>query len=59
MTEKLDKVTAVIYYLYFHRKMFPNSIAGSYKIDEVFDNACQLLLNINSAQFEEIEKEYK
>ena len=58
MTEKVDKITAIIYYLYFHKKMFPNSVAGSYKIEDVFDYACELLLNIDSAKFDEIVKDY-
>jgi hypothetical protein len=55
--DKFDKITAVIYYLYFHKKMFPHSVAGSHKIDDVFDYACELLMNIDSAKFEQIAKE--
>lgn len=57
--EKVDKITAIIYYLYFHKKMHPHSVAGSHKIEDVFDYACELLLNIDAAKFEEIAKEYK
>ncbi len=53
---RLDKITSVIYYLYFHKKMHPHSIAGSHKIEDVFANACEVLLNITAEQFEEIEK---
>ena len=57
--EKIDKVTSIIYYLYFHKKMQPESIAGSHKIEDVFANACELLLCISVDQFEEIEKRIK
>ena len=52
----VDKVTSIIYYLYFQKKMQPESIAGSWKIEDVFANACELLLNMTVEQFEEIEK---
>ena len=53
--EKVDKITSIIYYLYFHKKMQPESIAGSHKIEDVFANACELLLGLTVEQFEEIE----
>ena len=59
-TEKhIDKITSIVYYLYYHKKMQPHSVAGSYKIDDVFANACELLLNITAEKFEEIEKGMK
>ena len=57
--EKIDKVTSIIYYLYHQKKMQPNSMAGSHKIEDVFANACELLLNLTVEQFEEIEKRMK
>lgn len=55
----VDKVTSIIYYLYYHKKMQPESIAGSHKIDDVFANACEVLLNLTVEQFEQIEKRMK
>lgn len=53
----VDKVTSIIYYLYYHKRMFPHSIAGSHKVEDVFKNACELLLNMTPEQFETIAKE--
>jgi hypothetical protein len=50
--EQVEKITAIIYYLYFHKKMFPHSIAGSHKIEDVFDYACELLLNMDPSEFD-------
>jgi hypothetical protein len=36
--------------------MQPESIAGSHKIEDVFANACEVLLGLTVEQFEEIEK---
>lgn len=57
--KQLDKVTSIIYYLYYHKKMQPESIAGSHKIEDVFANACDVLLGLTVEQFEEIEKRMK
>jgi hypothetical protein len=57
--ENIDKATSIIYYLYYHKKMHPGSIAGSRKIEDVFANAVELLLNITVEQFEQIEQRMK
>lgn len=48
-------VTSIIYFLYHTKKMNPNAMSGSWHINEVFDNACQLLMGMTVEQFEEIE----
>ena len=48
----LHKMTSVIYYLYFHKKMFPHSVAGSHHIDDVFEAACNVMLNMTAEAFE-------
>lgn len=57
--DKVDKITSIVYYLYYHKKMQPSSVAGTHKIEDVFSNACELLLGITVEQFEEIEKGMK
>jgi hypothetical protein len=52
----VDKVTSIIYYLYYHKKMQPESIARSHRIEDVFANDGELLLNMTVEQFEEIKK---
>jgi hypothetical protein len=54
--ETIDKITSIVYYLYHDMMMNPNAMAGSHKIQDVFDNACQLLLNMTAEQFAEHER---
>ncbi len=55
--ETIDKITSIVYYLYHEYKMNPNSMVGGHEIQDVFDNACQLLLGMTADQFAEREKE--